>query len=668
MKLIKLSVIILLFFQFSAYAKTRKYEFNIDYKTVNFSGKEAVAIAVGDSIPAPTLYAELGDILEVTFHNKLDQETSIHWHGVLLPPEQDGVARLNTKPLKAKESLTFSYKVKHLGTFWYHAHTKLHEQKGVYGGIIFAKKGEDNLKEIGNVVVLSDWIDANPERVLKNLIRDELYYTTKRKISPSWKNVIKHSKHNGSIIWQTRLKRSWQRKPPISTHLSDIGYDAYLANGKQQYKVSAKKGDMVKIRLINAGSASFFKLTYAGGPLTIIEADGNKVVPLKAEVLLMGIAETYDILVPVKDNKLYELRATAQGENKHSSILIGNIAQQDFVEAPNPPMHKVMLPKERELPKREMVNSVLNYMDDYNYLQAPQKTAYNKDYRSLEFTLESQPDQYSWSINNKVLSEAKQIWVKKGEVVRLKFINNSAMQHPMHLHGHFFRVLNKHGEYSPLKHTVIVDSFSELEIELFANEEKDWFFHCHNLYHTKTGMSRVLSYEKSSTATEEIMSKLTADRKWYFFGELGSYYNQSEGNFSFVNRRAKLDIEFDNDYKDQYSIEPKFLVRTSRFSKIYFGGEFEKYDNEQAENVGTIGLNYILPLFFVADFRLDSDDEFQFSLENEVILSDSLKFEWDWNDSQEYNLKLEKRLSGDFFINLKYNNYYQGALGVSYRF
>jgi FtsP/CotA-like multicopper oxidase with cupredoxin domain len=278
MKKTILIILSVLVFANNAQAKLIKYNFDIDTKSVNFTGKNVDAISVNNQIPGPTIEATVGDILEVTFNNKMNQETSIHWHGVLLPNDQDGVPHLTTKPIAPHSSFTYKYQITHSGTYWYHSHTGLQEQRGAYGSLVFHPKNGELIKtDRDDVVVLSDWTNENPDQVLANLKKDGDYYALKKHSVQSWDRVFK----NGTPALKNRLKSSSTRMGPMD--LSDVGYDAFLANGQTESSLEAKPGETVRIRLINAGASSYFNVEFAGEAMIIVAADGIDVEPLKVK-------------------------------------------------------------------------------------------------------------------------------------------------------------------------------------------------------------------------------------------------------------------------------------------------------------------------------------------------------------------------------------------------
>jgi FtsP/CotA-like multicopper oxidase with cupredoxin domain len=679
MKKITLIILSILFFANSAQAKLVKYNFDIDTKIVNFTGKDVNAIAINNQIAGPTIEASVGDTLEVTFNNKMDQETSIHWHGVLLPNDQDGVPHLTTKPIAPHSSFKYKYDITHSGTYWYHSHTGLQEQSGVYGSLVFhPKKGERVKTNRDYVVVLSDWTDENPDQVLANLKKDGDYYALKKGSVQSWDRVFK----NGSPAIKNRLKSSWTRMGPMD--LSDVGYDAFLANGKIESSLLAKPGETVRIRLINSGASSYFNIEFAGEPMIIVASDGMDVEPIKVKRLRIALAETYDVIVRVPDNKAYELRATSEDGTGKTSVFIGTGEKVLAPDIPKPNLflvdHSMHDMSGSDMKSNKMVDhsmhnmpvseksqpAVIDYMTDYKALRAVMDTTLSTEAptREVVLNLTGNMERYVWSFNEKTLLEADKIIVKKGEVVSFVLVNKTMMHHPIHLHGHFFRVLNGQGERSPLKHTVNVAPMEKVTIEFEANEEKDWFFHCHNLYHVKGGMARVVSYEKTTTATPETVAKLAHDN-WYFSSDISILSNMSMGMLKASNTRNSLELEYDSNYKKEYDAEVIYSRSFTRFFDVYAGVNLEKQDEDKKnESTGVFGVRYMLPMLIGSNLRVNSKGNLRLGLESDIQLTERGKFEWSWNTDKEYYLRLSYDLNKMLLFTVIYDSDLKCGAGI----
>ena len=681
-----------------AEAKLVEYEFDINYKTVNFSGEDVQAMSVGGSIPAPTIEATVGDTLRVTFHNKMDVESSIHWHGVLLPNDQDGVPFLTTSPIRAGKSFTYEYPIIHHGTYWYHSHTQLQEQRGVYGSLVFhPKDGEKYKADREYVAVLSDWTNENPMQVLRNLKKDGDYYALKKDSVQSWIKVFQY----GPEAIKNRLNSSWTRMGPMD--LSDVGYDAFLLNGKKESAVDGLKGgETVRLRIVNASASSYQYVEFAGGPMTIVAADGVDTELKEVDRLKISVAETYDVLVQLPDdNMAYEFRASAEDGTGYSSLWLGEghkmVARtiekpnlflidhsihnmdmgdmkMDSMEGMDHSMHDMDMDdmKMDSIDHSNMGhtmpagNTAIRMMNEYDGLRSPVKTTLpvgNPD-REVLLELTGNMERYVWSFNNKTLAEEDKILIRKGENVRFKFVNRTMMHHPLHLHGHFFRVLNGQGEYSPLKHTVNVPPMQTVEIEFYANEEKDWFFHCHNLYHMKGGMARVVRYEDAPGRGElnnQFYKNLKQD-PWYRSVDTMTYSNFIGNETRFSNTRNAIELGFDYDYKDEYEIDVEYERSINRFFDVFVGGDFQG-DELKNESLAVLGIRYVLPMLIDSEIRLDSKGNARLELSSDLQLTNRTKFDWLVNTDDEYHLGLEYEITKKVSLVANFDSDYGGGVG-----
>lgn len=656
-------------------ATTIKYQFDINKKNVTFLKKTVPALTINNQIPGPTIIAHVGQTLEVTFNNKLDEETSIHWHGVLLPNDQDGVPYLTTKPIKAHSSFTYSFKVTHSGTYWYHSHTELQEQRGLYGALVFyPSQGEQILTDYDHVVILSDWTNEHPNRVMANLKKDGDYYALKKGTVQSWFEVLK----NGRPAIKNRLNNALIRMGPMD--LSDIGYDAFLANGKQESFLEVPPKKTIRIRLINAAASSYFNVECAEQSMTIVSADGVDIEPLKVKRLRIAIAETYDVIISIPDKRAYELRATAEDGTGHSSIFIGS-GEKVFAPTITKPNlflmhhnnHNTKNHSQNSMANMHMMKmqpEVIKYMKDYNQIRSLRETTFspNSSLREITLNLTGFMERYIWSFNNKTLFESDKILIKKGEIIRITLQNQTMMHHPIHLHGHFFRVINGQHKKSPLKHTVNVPSMGKVTIEFEANEEKDWFFHCHNLYHMKAGMARVFSYENSTTATPEVLQKLNPD-SWYFLSNISLFSNMTLGLLRASKTYDSFIIEYDYNYKKAYDIETIYTHNFTRYFFLYAGAKYErKINDKKTEKLTILGIQYVLPFFIETDLRLSSNGRFRFSLQSFLQLTDRTKFEWSYNTDKEYRFSFSYEISKQFLLTALYDSDFKWGAGLKIRF
>ncbi|WP_320047957.1 multicopper oxidase domain-containing protein [uncultured Ilyobacter sp.] len=645
MKKIWAILLYILIFNFS-FSKVVEYEVDIAYTEVNFTGNPIKAMTLNGGIPGPTLEFTEGDILRVTFNNHMDVETSIHWHGLLVPNDQDGVPYLNTPPILPGTSFTYEIPLIQSGTYWYHSHTGLQEQRGVYGGIVIhPKEKKESMTEY--VVVLSDWTDESPEQVLINLKKDGDYYALKKGRVQSWEQVIK----NRAV--KERLMGSLMRMGPMD--LSDVGYDAFFINGQKNiYLQNIAKGTPVKLRVINAAASTYFNLSYSKGDMKIVAADGLDVVPVDKSKLLIGVAETYDIVVDAGGS----LTASAQDGTGYAMLHTGNMNMM-----PTDAM-------EMEESDMQSMNS-MNSMESahYDFLRSEKSTEYSSglDERVVQLNLTGDMDRYVWTFNNKALTESDKILVRKGEKVRFILKNETMMRHPLHLHGHFFRVINNNGPNSPLKHTVDIPPMQTVEIEFLAQEEKDWFFHCHNLYHMKTGMSRIVSYD-SENLSKDLSSKLSWDRRWFYKGYISGATNYSDINITAFNSKNTLSLMGEASYEGEHDMDIQYGRYINRNLSLITGFNFEEGEDGEVDNRGFVGVEYLLSLLIESEVKIYDDGDLETDFSSELQLTDRLQFNWELNTDGEYLLELEYRYRKWISFMANVHSEYDEGVGIKINF
>jgi len=587
--------------------KKKTYHLYVKDTLVNYAGKQKRAIAVNGQIPMPTLNFTEGDIAEIVVHNLMDEETSLHWHGLHLPNKEDGVPWLTQKPIPPHSIYTYSFPIIQSGTHWYHSHSGLQEQIGMYGSLILEKRNEDptyrkGIDDLPTVnLILSEWTNINPNNVQRMLRNANDWFAIKKHTTQSYSEAIKEGH------FKTKLTNEWKRM--LAMDVSDVYYDRFLINGTWDQQLSQfKTGDKVRLRISNAGASSYFWLTYAGGKITVVANDGNDIVPVDVDRLIVGVSETYDVVVTIPQKDLsYEFMATPEDRTKSVSVFLGE-GKKELV-APLPKlkyfegmkmmndmmdmngnmkdmgmnmslqkmdMNSVMYPevtgdgKAEDHSEMQMVDdhSVHNMSSseittlNYNMLKSPYDTSLPKKapVREMTFTLTGNMNRYVWSMDNKVLAESDKILVKKGEVLRLKLVNNSMMRHPMHLHGFDFRVINDNGVQSPMKNVLDIMPMESDIIEFEAKEDGDWFFHCHILYHMMAGMNRVFAV--GDYQNPELPDKNAAYKKLqresnmlHLFAENDFASNGNDGQVMVHNTRWNIGTEWRLGYNGEHGYE-----------------------------------------------------------------------------------------------------------------
>ncbi len=294
---------------------TVRYDLYIRDTIVNFSGKSKHAIATNGSIPMPTLTFTEGDIAEIWVHNELNEETSLHWHGLFLPNQFDGVPNLTQMPIKPHTIHLYKYPIIQHGTHWYHSHTSLQEQIGMYGAFIMNKRKEWDIPTLP--VVLSEWTDMKPKEVHRSLHNATDWFAIKKGTTQSYIEAIKTGH------FKTKVTNEWKRMNAMD--VSDVYYDKFLINGKNHNEQPQfKAGDKVRLRIANGGASDYFWLTYSGGKIIVVATDGNDVEPVEVDRLLIAVSETFDVVVTIPDNRSYEFLVTPEDRTKSASLWLGS--------------------------------------------------------------------------------------------------------------------------------------------------------------------------------------------------------------------------------------------------------------------------------------------------------------------------------------------------------
>ncbi len=736
-------VIILLLFSFNLYSqKTVRYDLYVKDTLVNFAGKEKRAIAVNGQIPMPTLTFTEGDTAEIHVHNLLKEETSLHWHGLFLPNKEDGVPNLTQMPIRPNTTHIYRFPIIQNGTHWYHSHSGLQEQIGMYGNFVMLKrpndptfrKGIDDLPTLP--IVLSEWTNLKPENIHRMLHNANDYPALKKNSVQSYGEAI------SAGHFKTKLQNEWKRM--LAMDVSDVYYEKIFMNGKPSSELKSisgkelKAGDKVRLRISNGGASSYFWLTYAGGKITVVANDGNDVEPVEVDRLIIAVSETYDILVDIpSENKAFEFLATTEDRTNSASIFIGNGVKQ--LKSPLPrlkyfegmKMMNDMMKMNGELDDMGMAMS-LNQMDmnvvmypeitgdadakqddnnpnrynanalgdiitlNYAMLKSPIITALPKEapVKELYFKLSGNMNRYVWSIDNKVVSEADKILIKKGENVRIILYNGSMMRHPMHLHGHDFRLLNGQGENAPLKNIVDVMPMETDTLEFNANVEGDWFFHCHILYHMMSGMGRVLSYENQKPNPlipnpKLAQRKLFADdRKFHFMVENDVATSGNDGMAMLQSTRWSIGSEWRLGYHDFHGYEVEthigryigkmqwlmpFIGFDWRYRKFGIDEQetnlFGQSNSKDQRSLFTVGVNYTLPLLIIGQAEIYQDGNVRFQLMREDMpITKRLRMSFMLNTDKEYMAGFRYIVNKNMGISSHYDSDMGFGAGITFSY
>ena len=533
-------------------AAVKEYDLTIAEQTVNITGKPVERITVNGKFVAPLLEFEEGDEAVIRVHNKLkNQDSSIHWHGLLLPGIMDGVPGFNKfHGIAPNTTYEYKFKVRQNGTYWYHSHSKGQEQDGLYGAFVIYPKDKTPLTAAEKtdkdyVVLLSDFHNSTSDQIMKNLKKEADYYQNRRE---TVFDVLKQVKRDGlKATWQDRSM--WNQMRMLKTDMSDVTGYTFLMNGKtpqQNWTGNFKAGEKVRLRFINASAMSFFDVRIPNLKMTVVSADGQPVKPVPVDEFRIGTAETYDVIVEPKQAH-YQIEAESIDRTGFS---VGTLHEES-----RPAVKQIEMPKPRpralltmedmgmdhgsssgmnhDMSSMKGMNHDMSSMKGMNHdmpmNSATVKSASDKNdntvfgwanastpvgQKALQYSdlqsLNPQPDtraperemeirlggnmeRYIWTINGKKFNETEPFKVKYGERIRLKFVNDSMMAHPMHLHGMFMQLENGQDPSNmPNKHTIIVPPGKTVTTLLTADELGEWAIHCHLLYHMAAGMMNKL--------------------------------------------------------------------------------------------------------------------------------------------------------------------------------
>jgi CopA family copper-resistance protein len=531
------------------------FDLTIGAASVNVTGRQGPATLVNQLLPGPVLRWRQGDTVTLRVRNTLSVPTSIHWHGVRSPANMDGVPALSFKGIEPGETFTYRIPLPEhqTGTYWYHSHSGFQEQTGLYGALVIEPRGGYRERfERDYVVVLSDWSDTDPEQIVSNLkFQSDYYNFHQRTVGTFFADASR--KGLGATVGD-RLE--WGRMRMSPTDIADVtgATYTYLLNGAApgaNWTGLFRPGERVRLRFINASSMTFFDVRIPGLPMQVVQADGNDVEPVAVDEFRIGVAETYDVIVQ-PGNGAYTI--FAQSEDR-TGFARGTLAPRPGMAGPIPPMdprpirtmadmgmagmehggsgmsgmdhasmpgmdhsamghgsmagmdmsgrgpregqvgvdNVAMMPMDRIKEPGDGLDGNGRRVLTYPMLRARERGADPRPpSREITLHLTGNMQRYMWGFDGKKFSQAEPIHLRRGERVRFTLINDTMMEHPIHLHGLWSELENEQGEYRPYKHTVIVKPGEKLSYLVTADTSGAWAYHCHLLYHMEMGMFRTV--------------------------------------------------------------------------------------------------------------------------------------------------------------------------------
>lgn len=513
------------------------YDLTISPMACTIAGKTQTIPAMNGSMPGPTLRWREGETVTLNVHNHLAEDTSIHWHGIRCPADMDGVPGLSFGGIAPGRSFTYRFPVKQSGTYWYHSHSNMQEARGLYGAIIIDPHTPPATTwERDYVILLSDWSDVAPHDIMNNLKFQDDYYNFRQRTAVS---LVHDAKRDGlGAAIKNRLQ--WAGMNMSATDISDVTgiIYTYLMNGctpDTNWTGLFRPNERVRLRFINASSMTFYDIRIPGLQMDVVQADGNDVAPVRVDEFRIGVAETYDCIVQPTDSRAYTI--FAQTEDR-TGFARGTLAPVQGMRATIPPMDprpvRTMLDMgmpstmqgmdmkgmDMSAPKPLAAHTPPLNVENQNIARMPtdrladpgdglrdngRRVLTYADLRALHPVVDTRPpsreitlhltgnmERYIWGFDGKKFSEAEPIPLRLGERVRFTLINDTMMEHPIHLHGLWSELENGQGAYNPVKHTIIVQPGSKLSYLVSADTPGLWAYHCHLLYHMDLGMFRTV--------------------------------------------------------------------------------------------------------------------------------------------------------------------------------
>ena len=517
------------------------FELFIGETPVNITGNPRTAMTINGGIPGPLLRWREGDTVTLRVKNRLKETTSIHWHGILLPANMDGVPGLSFHGIEPGGVYVYQFQVRRNGTYWYHSHSGLQEQSGVYGPLVIdAKEPEPFEYDRDHVVMLTDWTDEDAASLMNTLKKQSDYYNyNKRTVGDFIDDVSK----NG---WAATVadRKMWAEMKMNPTDLADVSGATYtyLMNGQapdSNWTGVFRPGEKLRLRFINGSAMTYFDVRIPGLKMTVVAADGLHVKPVSVDEFRIAVAETFDVIVePVQDaytvfaqsmdrtgyargtlamkaglsapvpaldpRPLVTMDDMGMGGMDHGSMAgmdhsaMGGMQAHPATENDNPlvDMQAMSTSPKLDDPGLGLRNNgrrVLTYSDLRSTFEDPDG---RDPGRTLELHLTGHMEKFAWSFNGVKFSDAEPLRLKYGERVRIVLVNDTMMTHPIHLHGMWSDLEDENGEFMVRKHTIDMPPGSRRSYRVTADALGRWAYHCHLLYHMEMGMFREVRVEE----------------------------------------------------------------------------------------------------------------------------------------------------------------------------
>jgi L-ascorbate oxidase len=523
-----------------------EYDISVDRVQIDTGDFVKEGIGYNGTSPGPVLRFREGEEVTINVTNNLDEMTSIHWHGLILPYQQDGVPGISYAGIKPGETFTYEFPIVQAGTYWFHSHSGFQEPNGAYGAIVIEPEGREPFRyDRDYVVQLTDKHPHSGDRIMRNLKMSADYYNRQQQTAGDF------FAESGDKGFMATLKNRmmWGDMRMMKADIEDVQGFTALINGKgpeQNWTGLFEPGERIRLRFINSSAMTYFDVRIPGLEMTVVQADGNNVQPVNVDEFRIGVAETYDVIVRIRDEQAYTIFAESMGRSGYAR---GTLAPEQGMTAEVPELRDEPLLTMADMAGHtdhggmdhsnmaDMAPSNMAGMDHSNmegmdhsamnmsgggasdpfyakgsglrpeaanggkFLSYADLKAQNPLYehreatREIEMRLTGNMERYEWSINGVKYEDADPVVLQYGERVRFKFVNETMMTHPMHLHGMWSILDVGEGKWNPVKHVISVSPATTVYMETEVDAPGEWAFHCHLSYHAASGMFRKVVVE-----------------------------------------------------------------------------------------------------------------------------------------------------------------------------
>jgi FtsP/CotA-like multicopper oxidase with cupredoxin domain len=511
-----------------------EFDLRIGETRVNVTGRERTALTINGSLPGPLLRWREGDTVTLRVTNALDEDTAIHWHGILLPANMDGVPGLSFDGIRPGATYPYRFRVRQAGTYWYHSHGGFQEQQGVYGPLVIAPREPEPFRyDREHVVMLTDWTDEDPGRVFGRLKKQSDYYNIRQRTLGDFVRDTRRDGFGATVA----ERRAWAAMRMNPTDLADVGGSTYtyLMNGQPpaaNWTGLFTPGERVRLRLINGSAMSYFDVRIPGVKLTVVAADGLPVRPVTVDELRIAVAETYDVIVEPAGAEAFTIMAQAMDRTGFAAgtlaVRAGRRADVPAIDprpvltmadmghgsahaghamppVPHPASERgnPLVDMQAAMPTSKLADPGIGLRDNgrrvltYDDLSSPFDDPDGREpSRTIELHLTGHMERFAWSFDGLPFAHAAPLRLTYGERVRIVLVNDTMMTHPIHLHGMWSDLEDDQGRFKVRKHTIDMPPGSRRSYRVTADALGRWAYHCHLLFHMEAGMFREVRVEE----------------------------------------------------------------------------------------------------------------------------------------------------------------------------